>query len=75
MQFTCRAARSQPGQWTVRYEGTDLGPLEVTAPTREQAMEKMQGELRYRLELCPCTGEAYRDIKIELQELPNDGAG
>ena len=68
MRFICRAAQISPGTWSVRYHGTDLGPVEVTAPTREQALEKMCGELRYRLELCPCTGEAYKDLEITLQE-------
>lgn len=68
MQFTCRVTHSSEGSIAVRYEGSDLGPLEVKAPTRERALEKMKGELRYRLELCPCSGEAYRDIEIELRE-------
>jgi hypothetical protein len=42
--------------------------VEVTAPTQEQALEKMRRELRYRMELCPCTGEQFRDVEIELQE-------
>jgi hypothetical protein len=27
----------------------------------------MRGELRYRLELCPCTGETYQHLEIELE--------
>ena len=26
----------------------------------------MKGELRYRLEICPCTGELYQDVEIEI---------
>ncbi len=40
----------------------------VTAPTREEALRKLVGETRYRLELCPCSGEAYRQIEVELGE-------
>ena len=68
MRFSCRTAQQKTGLWAVRYEGTDLGPVEVTAPTREQALEKMRHELRYRLELCPCSGNMYRDVPIELLE-------
>lgn len=68
MRFCCRVTRSDSGEWIVRYDAADLGPLQVTAPRREEALEKMRGELRYRLELCPCSGEAYRDIQIDLAE-------
>jgi hypothetical protein len=39
----------------------------VTAATREQAIEKLRGEIRYRLELCPCSGETYQHIAIEIE--------
>lgn len=68
VRFSCRIVRSDAGGCTVRYDGIDLGPVEVTAPTRAQALEKMRVELRDRLELCPYGGEAYRDIRIELRE-------
>ena len=68
MRFICRVTHAAAADWSVQYSGSDLGNVVVTAPTREEALEKMRGELRYRLELCPCTGETYRDIEIELQE-------
>ena len=68
MTFRCRMARTSGGQWCVRHAGPDVGTVEVTAASREQALEKMRGELRYRLELCPCTGEQYKDIEIDLVE-------
>ena len=46
----------------------DVGTIEVTAAAREEAMAKMKDELRYRLEMCPCTGEAYRNLEIEVVE-------
>jgi len=46
-----------------------LGVVEATADTREAALEKMHGELRYRLELCPCSGESYQHIGIEVDAL------
>jgi hypothetical protein len=68
MRFLCQATQLGTDSWQVRYADTDLGPVTVTAPTREQALEKMQRELRYRLELCPCTGKMYEDVRIELHE-------
>jgi hypothetical protein len=61
-------ARTSGGEWTVRHASAGTGTVEVTAGSREQALEKMRAELRYRLELCPCTGEQYKDIEIDLVE-------
>jgi hypothetical protein len=60
--------RTGAGQWSVRYASADIGTVEVNAASRDQALEKMRAELRYRLELCPCTGEQYKDIEIDLVE-------
>jgi hypothetical protein len=68
MTFRCKLARTNSGQWSVRYSGPETGAVEVTAASREQALQKMRSELRYRLELCPCTGEQYKDLEIELVE-------
>jgi hypothetical protein len=66
MKFPCTISRLAGGEWSVRHEGRDVGAVEVTAGSREEALEKMRGELRYRLEICPCTGELYRDVQIEI---------
>ena len=68
MTFRCKLARTSGGQWTVSHSSSGTGTVEVTAASREQALEKMRAELRYRLELCPCTGEQYKDIEIDLVE-------
>ncbi|HMC10904.1 MAG TPA: hypothetical protein VKH44_06425 [Pirellulaceae bacterium] len=47
-----------------------MGHVEVKALTRAEAIEKIEGEIRYRLELCPCTGETYRHIQIEAIDSP-----
>ena len=66
MKFPCTIERQSGGEWLVRHAGTDLGTVEVRAASREAALEKMRGELRYRLEICPCTGELYQDVRIEI---------
>jgi hypothetical protein len=40
----------------------------ATAAETNAAIEKIEGEIRYRLELCPCTGETYRHIEIDVVE-------
>ena len=68
MKFACTISRKSDGRWAIRHVGKDIGTVEVTAGSREEAVEKMVNELRYRLEMCPCTGEAYRNVEIELAE-------
>ncbi len=54
------------GDWSVRHVSPNLGTVQVAARSQEEAFEKMRGELRYRLEICPCTGELYQDVQIEI---------
>jgi hypothetical protein len=67
MKFHC-TVRRENDQWVVRHEGPQAGAVQVRAASRDDALEKMRGELRYRLELCPCTGETYQHIDIEVLE-------
>ena len=66
MKFSCTFLQMGSGQWSVRHVGPDVGTVVVTARSQEEALEKMRGELRYRLEICPCTGELYQDVQIEI---------
>ena len=68
MKFLCTISQLPNGHWSVRHVGADVGTVEVTAGTKEKALEKMRGELRYRLELCPCTGEVYQHLVIEITD-------
>jgi hypothetical protein len=68
VNFPSTIERRTDGQWSLRHESAQVGRVEVTAPTREQAVEKLRGEIRYRLELCPCSGESYQHISVEIIE-------
>lgn len=68
MMFPTTIRRTSDGQWSLRHQSPEIGRIEVIAPTREQAAEKLRGEIRYRLELCPCSGESYQHITIEVSE-------
>ena len=56
------------GGWIARHDSRDVGYVEVRAATREAAIEKIEGEIRYRLELCPCSGETYQHIQVDVVE-------
>jgi hypothetical protein len=59
-----------PGGWLAQHDSREAGHVEVKGLTRTEVIEKIEGEIRYRLELCPCTGETYRHIEIEAVDVP-----
>jgi hypothetical protein len=69
VRLTCILTRL-PAGWLATHESRDVGRVEVKALTRDEAIAKIEGEIRYRLELCPCTGETYRHIQIDAVERP-----
>lgn len=70
MRMKCTLAQTSGG-WLAVHESREAGRVEVKALTRQEAIEKIEGEIRYRLELCPCTGETYRHIDIDVVDLPH----
>jgi hypothetical protein len=68
MKFPSRLERTQDAQWSIQTESPEIGSVRVTAPTRDEAVEKLIGEIRYRLELCPCSGESYQHVALEISE-------
>lgn len=63
MRFACHLSRSD-GQWTLEHASKDLRPIRVTASTREEAVRRMEGEIRYQLEMCPCSGATMSRIEV-----------
>jgi hypothetical protein len=68
MKFSCTLKWLANSNWAVRHTGSSLGMVEVTAPTREAALAKMRDELRYRVELCPCSGVSDDYIELQIKE-------
>lgn len=67
MKFVCRIA-VKDGCWTAEHTSQGVGPIRVSAPSRAEVRRKMEEEIRYWLEMCPCSGEAYRDLELEVVE-------
>lgn len=65
MNFACGISERM-GVWTVEHASQDVGPIRVTGSTRDEALRKMEEEIRYWLEMCPCSGQAFRHLEIEL---------
>ena len=69
MKFVCRISEKD-GIWTMEHASQDVGPIRVTASTRDEALRKMEGEIHYWLEMCPCSGQAYKDLELEFVPHP-----
>jgi hypothetical protein len=67
VKCACRISE-KAGVWTAEHSSQDVGPIRVSASTRAEVLRKIEGEIRYWLERCPCTGQTYRDLEIELVE-------
>jgi hypothetical protein len=67
MTFPCILSRLGDGRWLARSSGSRPGAVEVTAPSRDEALEKLRGELRYRVELCPCSGVPDDYVQLEIR--------
>lgn len=66
MNATCTLHAAPDGTWRARHTSSDLGEVETRAPTREAALDKMQRELQYRVELCPCSGVSVGTVELNV---------
>jgi hypothetical protein len=67
MKFSCSLLQAPQGRWLARHVSPSMGTVEAVAASKEQALEKLRNELRYRLELCPCTGEQFQNLQVEIE--------
>jgi hypothetical protein len=68
MKLTCTLSHLANGQWLAKHTGSSVGQVEVTAPTREEALTKLRNELQYRIELCPCSGVSGPTVELQVRE-------
>ena len=68
MKLTCTVSRLANGKWLARDTGSSTGQVEVTAPTREEALTKLRDELQYRIEWCPCSGVSGPTVVLQVRE-------
>ena len=68
MKAPCTLSRMWNGTWLVRHSSSDLGTVEVSASSREEALMKMRNELQYRIEWCPCSAVSGDTIELQVRE-------
>jgi hypothetical protein len=68
MKASCTLSRMPNGAWLVRHSSPALGTVEVSAPSRDEALTKMRNELQYRSEWCPCSGASGDLVELQVSE-------
>ncbi|MGQ0722605.1 MAG: hypothetical protein ACT4PE_13700 [Candidatus Eiseniibacteriota bacterium] len=58
------------GGWHARCEGAPLGPAESHASTEDEAVLRVRNEIRYRLEMCPCSGVSEEFVELTVERRP-----
>jgi hypothetical protein len=67
MKLTCTLSHRTDGKWLARHTGSSVGQVEVTAPTRDEALTKLRDELQYRIEWCPCSGVSGDTVELQVR--------
>jgi hypothetical protein len=68
MKCSCTLTRLPNGQWLARYTESNLGLVEVAAASKDEVQVKMQNELHYRVELCPCSGVSGDSVVLQIRD-------
>ena len=68
MKYACTLIHLPNNQWSARHSSATFGAVEVTAATRDAAQEKLQNELQYRIELCPCSGVSGEKVELQVKD-------
>jgi len=68
MKAICTVSRMRNGMWFVGHSSSSLGTVKVSGSSREEALTKMQNELQYRIELCPCSGASGDTVELQVRE-------
>jgi hypothetical protein len=71
--YRARMVREPDGSWTAA--AVEFPNTWSRGKSRDEALAKLRDEIRYRIELCPCSGVADDFVQIEVAgERPRDEA-
>jgi hypothetical protein len=68
MKLTYTVSRLANGKQLAQHAGASTAQVDVTAPTREEALTKMRNELRYCIEWCPYSGAWGDTVELQFRE-------
>ena len=71
MKFPCTIKKLIDGDWQAKAVGTEVGNVEVSGHTRDEALAHLRAEIRYRMEWCPCSAVADDFVELEVRTEPS----
>ncbi len=73
MTYRVTVKRLRSGRYYARCNAGPDGMAEAEGDSPASAVERVEKEIRYRLELCPCSRQAREFLRLEVRQL--GGAG
>ena len=70
-KYSARLGHDLDGSWLA--SALELPNCWSRGRTREEALDKLRSEIRYRIELCPCTGVTDDFVEVVVQEQESRG--
>ena len=68
MRYRVTLKRLTDGDFYARCLAAPNGPAAAQAATAEEALARLRQEIRYRLELCPCSAVSGEYVELEVEE-------
>jgi hypothetical protein len=68
VKFPVTVKRLIDGQWLAKSAGTIAGLVERTGATRDEALQRLKAEIRYRIEWCPCSGVVEEFVELDVRD-------
>jgi hypothetical protein len=70
MKYRVTLKQSFGGGYYARCNAAPQGPADAQGASREETLEALRREIRFRLELCPCSGVSEDFVELEVEEAP-----
>ncbi|MBN92648.1 MAG: hypothetical protein CL928_01040 [Deltaproteobacteria bacterium] len=68
VRFPCTIKPLIDGAWQARCMASAIGTVVVEADSREEALDQMRDEIRFRVEFCPCSAVADDYVQLDVTE-------
>jgi hypothetical protein len=68
MRYLAEVKLTLNGRFYARCNAAPNGVAEAYGASADEAVDKLRKEIRYRLELCPCSGLGDQDVVVEVRE-------
>jgi hypothetical protein len=74
VKFPCTVKQLMDSRWQARCLGSVIGTVVAEAATRQEVLDLMRDEIRFRVEFCPCSAVSDDYVQLEVTEIGDVGA-